>query len=150
MALWDCSMCSLSWGSSPIFPPPHKGCSRPAVPRGHRAVTRGKRMSSELDLFSLPSPFLPLWSTIHLPCRLISCSVFGFVFFFSVSIQKLVLECRRSWKSSVAQQCGEVMGQDQDAVRSRGLRRGGPTSMIGMQETSHGGVWQALPNFSPW
>lgn len=62
MALWDCSICSPSRGSSLTFPPPHKGCSRPAVPRGHCAVTHGK-MSSEQDPLSPPSPVYSLCSS---------------------------------------------------------------------------------------
>ena len=79
MALWDCSIRSSSRGSSPTFPPPHKGCSWPVVPRGHRAVTCGEEMSSERDPLSPLSPFLPLRSSC-LSFRLISCSPFFFSF----------------------------------------------------------------------
>lgn len=63
MTLWDCVIRSSSWGSSPTFPPVHKGCRRPQVPRGHCAVTRGEETSREWDLLSPPSPFLPCWSS---------------------------------------------------------------------------------------
>lgn len=89
MALWDCSVCCSSQGSSLPFPPPHKGCSRPAVPRGHRAVTRSKEMSSEQDPLSPPSPFFPLWSfclSFHLIPHSSIC--------FFVSIPKLGWESR--------------------------------------------------------
>lgn len=95
MALWDCSICSSSWGSSPMFPPPYKGCSQPVVPRGHCAATRGEEMSSEWDSLSPPSPFLPLRSS-YLSFHLVSSSLV----FFSVSTQKLVMGCWGSWEDA--------------------------------------------------
>lgn len=118
MALWDCSIRSSSRGSSLTFPLPHKGCSRPAVPRGHRAVTCGAEMSSEQDPLSPPSPFLPLWSSC-LSFRLISCSPF----FFRFPSENW---CWGSWESSMAQEGWGWMGEDDDALRPQGLRRGDP------------------------
>lgn len=81
MALWHCSICSSSRSSFPLFPPPHKGCRRPAVPRGHHAVTHCKNMSSEQDPLSPPSPYLTLWSSC-LSFHRSSCSLFCFVCLF--------------------------------------------------------------------
>lgn len=91
MALWDCSICSSSRGSSLTFPAPHKSCSRPGVPRGHRAVTH---KSSEQDPLSPPSPVFSLWSSC-LSFHLINPSpAFYFLFFFLASIPKLGRERR--------------------------------------------------------
>lgn len=145
MALWDHSISSSSQGSSPAFPPPHKGCSQPAVPRGHGAVTDGEGMSSEWDCLSLPSSFLPLRSSC-LSFRIISCSLFFcccccchvclFVCLFQFPPENW---CWESWESSVVQQSWGWMEEDADA----------PKPLMGMQETSHGGVWQGLSNLCP-
>lgn len=86
MALWGCSICSSSPGSSLTFPPPHKGCSQAAVPRGHCAVTHSEEMSSEQDPFLLPALFV-LSGPPASPFALFLAPRS----FISVSIQKLVL-----------------------------------------------------------
>lgn len=133
MALWDRSICSSSRSSSPAFPPPHKGCSQPAAPGGHRAVTRGEEMSSERDPLPPPSPFLPLRSSC-LSFHLISCSL-GFF----VSIPKLVMGCWGSREGAAAWRGWGWMGEDGDALRPQGLRRGDPHHRWGCRKPPMGG-----------